>query len=381
MSAIVERFLNWADGAPALSRADAASALARAFLHSPLSAEERDDVETALTVLLDDPAMDVRLALAAVLAPSGRAPHHVILTLAGDKDPVAAVVAEHSPLILDSELVDMVATRSEPIQLAIARRPFLSRSVAAAIAEVGVESACVALLCNPGARMLRFSLDRIVARHGDRAEVRSTLLERDDLPIEIRHVLMAKLGDALRDLVVGREWMRAGRVEAAIRDARECATIAAAFEAPADTMPDLIVELMQAGELTPAFLIRTVAAGQAYLFEAGLAALSAVPRERVTSLIASGRSSSLTALLHGAGLPKDTFPAFAAAIDLIRTGDSLEGALSDYRRATRLIDAIVARCQERQDRELNEILALLRRFARDAKRIAARDHAEQLRAA
>jgi len=338
-------------------------------------------VETALTVLLDDPAVEVRLALADILAPSEQAPHHIILTLAGDKDSVAAIVAEHSPLILDSELVDMAATRSEAIQIAIARRPFLSRSVSAAVAEVGTEAACVALLSNPGARILRFSLDRVVARHGDRPDLRGVLLEREDLPIEIRQVLMARLGDALRDLVVGRAWMRPERADAMIRDARQCATIAASFEAPADTMPALIVELMQARELTPAFLIRAVAAGQAYLFEAGLAALAEVPRERVTSLIASGRASSLRALLHGAGLPRNTYPAFTAAIDVIRIGDSLEGASSDYRRATRLIDAIVARCQQRQDRELNEILALLRRFARDAKRIAARDHAGQLRAA
>jgi uncharacterized protein (DUF2336 family) len=381
MSVMIERFLNWAREAPALSRADAAQALARAFLVSPLSPEERDEVETALTVLLDDPALDVRLALAEVLASSEKAPQHIILALAADKDPVASLAAERSPLILDSELVDMAATRAESVQMAIARRPFLSRSVSAAIAEVATAGACIALLSNPGARILRFSLDRIVERHGDSPELRAVLLERDDLPIEIRQVLTAKLGSALHDLVVAHEWMGAERAGAMIRDARECATIAAAFEAPADTMPALIAELMQARELTPAFLIRAVAAGQAYLFEAGLAALANVPRERVTSLIASGRVASLEALLSRAGLPRSTYSAFSAAIEVIRQGDSLDGALSDYRRATRLIDAILSSYGQRQDREMNKVIALLRRFARDAKRAAARDYADQLRAA
>ena len=381
MSAIIERFLNWTREAPALSRADAAHALARAFLLSPLSPGERDEVETALTVLLDDSALEVRLALADVLASSEKAPQHIILTLAADKDAVASLVAERSPLILDSELVDMAATRAESVQVAIARRPFLSRSVSAAIAEVATAPACIALLSNPGARILRFSLDRIVERHGDCPELRATLLEREDLPIEIRQILTAKLRDALRDLVVAHEWMGAERARTVVRDARECATIAAAFEAPADTMPALIAELMQARELTPAFLIRAVAAGQAYLFEAGLAALAEVPRERVTSLIASGRVASLGALLHKAGLPRSTYPAFTAAIEVIRLGDSLDGAASDYRRATRLIDAILASYGQRQDREMNKVLALLRRFARDAKRAAARDYADQLRAA
>jgi len=381
MSTIVERFLLWASSAAVAPRAEAATALARAFLISPLSPEERDEMEAAMTVLLDDPALEVRLALAGALAASEAAPQHIILALAGDKDPIAGLVVEQSPLILDSELVDMAATREEAIQVAIARRPFLSRSVSAAIAEVGTATACIALLSNRGARMLRFSLDRIVARHGGCAELRLAMLERDDLPIEVRQILTGKLADALRELIADRAWLPAERAEAMIRDARECATIAAAFEAPADAMPDLIAQLMQARELTPAFLIRAVAAGQAFLFEAGLAALARVPRERVTSLIASGRASSLRALLQKASLPADAYPAFAAAIDVIRAGDSSEDATSDYRRATHLIDAIVSRCEQRQDRELNEILALLRRFARDAKRAAARDYAHQLREA
>lgn len=381
MSGIIERFLNWADGAPALLRADAARSLARAFLLSPLDPAERDEVEAALTVLLDDPAMDVRLALADVLAPSELAPHHIILTLAADRDPVAALVAARSPLILDTELVDMVAARGESVQIAIASRPFLSRAVSAAVAEVAPASACMALIANPGARILRFSLDRIVSRHGACPELRLALLERDDLPIELRQALVAKLGEALCDFVVGRAWMDRPRAETTIRDARQRAMIAAAFDAPSDTMPALIVELMQAGELTPAFLIRAVAAGQAHLFEAGLAALAGAPRDRVRSMIGSGRASSLRALLQKAGLPPGSDAAFAAAIEVIRNGDSLAGAPSDYRRATQLIDAIVARYEEKRARELDDILALLRRFARDAKRAAARDYAGQLRAA
>ena len=71
--------------------------------------------------------------------------------------------------------------------------------------------------------------------------------------------------------------------------------------------------------------------------------LAKVPQERVAALIASGRSANLRALLQKAGLPPKTFPAFAAAIDVIRNGDPHAGGESDYRRATHLIDAIVTR--------------------------------------
>ena len=381
MSAIVDQFLGWAQRAPVVGRAGAARALARAYLTSDLSAAEREKIETAMTVLLDDSAVEVRLVLADALARSEHAPAHIVMTLATDAEPVALIVAEHSPVILDSELVDMVAMRGETMQIAIASRPFLSRAVSAAIGEVGTAAACLTLVGNRGARLPRFSLDRIVARHGDCPELRVALLERRDLPLDVREVLLGRLAKALRDLVVSHGWTTPERAAAVTEDARECATIAASFEAPADNLPALVAQLIQGKALTPAFLIRAVAAGQTLLFETALAMLAKVPQERVAALVASGRSGNLRALLQKASLPPATFPAFAAAIDVIRNGDPLAGGESDYRRATHIIDAIVTRYQRRPDRELDQIMALLRRFARDAKRNAARDYAEQVREA
>ena len=229
--------------------------------------------------------------------------------------------------------------------------------------------------------MPRFSLDRIVARHGDCPELRLALLERKDLPLEVRQVLLSKLAAALRELVVSHGWTTPERAATVTDDARECATIAASFEAPADNLPALVAQLIEGKALTPAFLIRAVAAGQTLLFEMALSMLAKVPQERVAALVASGRASSLRALLLKASLPPKTFPAFAAAIDVIRNGDPQAGGTSDYRRATHIIDAIVNRIQRQPDRELNQILLLLRRFARDAKRAAARDYAEQVRQA
>ena len=82
---IVERFLQWVRTAPVSRRAEAAHALARSYLYSPLAQEERDGVEAAMTVLLDDPAAHVRYALADALGASDKAPHHIILTLAADQ--------------------------------------------------------------------------------------------------------------------------------------------------------------------------------------------------------------------------------------------------------------------------------------------------------
>jgi hypothetical protein len=58
--------------------------------------------------------------------------------------------------------------------------------------------------------------------------------------------------------------------------------------------------------------------------------------------------------------------------------DATAGSDNDYRHATRLVDAIVERYGARPDREINSILMLLRRFATEAKRSAARGYVAHL---
>ena len=378
---IVERFLEWIRTAPVARRAEGCHALARSYLFSALSADERDGLEAAMTVLLDDPASQVRFSLAHALANTDKAPHHIILALSEDQPHVAALVAERSPLLLDTELIDLLATREEVVQIAIARRPVVSRAVAAAVAEVASAEACLELLCNSGARVPRFSLDRMIERHGGDPELRETLLLRNDLPLDARQALVGHLTTRLKTMLADRNWLSAERAETVTREARDKATVAMTIEAPAAQIPALVKRLIGDDELTPALLVRAVAGGQTLFFIHALAQLSGVPVGRVEALVVSGRAANLKALLEKAKLPAATYSAFAAAIDVIRQFDGSEDAGSDYRRATYLIDAILKRFQANSDQNIEHILGLLRRFATDAKRDAARSYVKQVMAA
>ena len=207
---IVRQFLQWQRTASAAERADATSALARAYLYSDLSPDDRAAAEGALLMLLDDPSPLVRVALAQALAASEHAPPTVILALAGDQPEIAAWVLEHSPLLLDADLVDAVATSGSPAQLAIASRDLLPPAVSAAIAEVGSPEACLVLIENPRAGIAPFSLDRIVERFGHLGAIREAMLARADLPAPTRQGLVAKLAQALAGFVTARAWLAGG---------------------------------------------------------------------------------------------------------------------------------------------------------------------------
>src|SRR5205823_8457947 len=132
-----------------------------------------------------------------------------------DQPSVALPVLEHSPLLIDADLVYIVATGNCETQCAIARRIRLPASVCAAIAEVGTAAAALELIENAYPELAPFSWDRIVERHGHLAAIRESMLVLEDLPAATRTALVAKLSDTLAQFVLARNWMsadRAGRI-------------------------------------------------------------------------------------------------------------------------------------------------------------------------
>src|SRR5271155_5022036 len=119
---IVRHFLDWVRTAPAGKRAEATGALARAYLYSDLSREDAASAEGALLMLLDDASPLVRRALADTLAASAKAPPAIVMALAADQPQIAAPVLALSPLFVDADLVDAVATGGGAVQAAIACR-------------------------------------------------------------------------------------------------------------------------------------------------------------------------------------------------------------------------------------------------------------------
>src|SRR5947209_743344 len=178
---IVRDFLQWIRSAPAAERADATGALARAYLYANLEPDDRAAAEGALIMLLDDASPLVRTELARALAFSEDAPPMVILGLAGDQPDIASWVLEYSPLLVDADLVDVVATGTPSAQVAVAKRANLPSAVSAALAEVGTAEACLVLVENAGAEIVAFSLGRIAERFGHLAAIREAMLARADV--------------------------------------------------------------------------------------------------------------------------------------------------------------------------------------------------------
>jgi uncharacterized protein (DUF2336 family) len=369
---IVRQFLQWIRFAPPGERAEATSALARAYLHSDLSPDDLAAAEGAMIMLLDDPSPLVRRALSEVFASSQKAPSIVVHALAADQPEIAVPLLSQSPLLLEDDLVDLIATGQPEAQMAIASRAMLPRSLAAAIAEVGSAQACLALLENLDADITLFSIDRIIERFGHLAAIREPLLARADLPMATRQALLSKLSQTLAGFVSGRQWMGSEHAEYAAREACEKATVALAADTPYEEVAELVRHLRQSGQLTAGMILRALLSGNVVLFEEALAELSGVPIERVVGYIHDRNISGIGALYRNAGLPDLAYPAFRAAIAAIREDAHIggQGGMAMLKRG--MVERVLEACAAERDPNLAALLALLRRFAVEAAREEAR---------
>lgn len=363
---IVRQFINWVRTAPAGERAEATRALARAWLFSELGADDREAAEGALLMLLDDPSPLVRRAMAETFARSSSAPAAIVRALSLDQLSVARPVLEHSPLLIDADLVDIVATGDCETQSAIARRVNLPASVCAAISEVGSAKAALAIIQNPSAAMLPFSWDRIVERLGHVAAIREAMLLLEDLPAATRLALAARLSERLSQFVTKRNWLDADRAARVAAEALDRSAVNVAAQAKGDEMCGLVRHLRATGQLTAGLILRSLLSGNVRIVDHALSELSGLPVIRVTALRCDG-GAALQALLARAGLPEASFPVFAAALSADHEGGFGSNFAGAARLRRRMVERVLSTCQD-DARTATPVLTLLRRFATESAR-------------
>jgi uncharacterized protein (DUF2336 family) len=374
---IVRQFIGWIRTAPAGERAEATRSLARAWLISDLSDDDRAAAEGAFLRLLDDASPLVRQAMAEVFASSVHAPAVIVQALSIDQASVARPVLEYSPLLIDADLVDIVAAGNSEMQCAIARRTSLPASVCAAIAEVGTAAAALELMANASAKLGPISYDRIVERHGHLPAIREKMLMLEDLPSAIRLALVAKLSETLTQFVVGRNWLSADRAGRVARETRARSTVNIAAQSRGDDMRGLVRHLRATGQLTAGLILRALLSGNLELFDRALVELSGLPQGRVSALLHDRGDASLNALLTRAGLPQSTFPAFRAALEASHE-IGFVGTVDEAARLRRtLVERVLTRC-ETDEEAAEPLLTLLRRFAAESAREEARAFNDEL---
>jgi uncharacterized protein (DUF2336 family) len=367
----IGRFLDWAQTANPEERAQAASALARAYLCSDLPnpmrraaqagriaklKDLRRDAEVCLTTLVKDESSLVRRALAEGLASEPDAPRHIISALANDEPEIAAIVLARSPLLGDAELLEYAAIGGESALLALASRPRLNQNVALSLAEFDRRDVAIALVENRDARLTSEIMGRIAERFGEDGEVRSALLARSELSATMRYELFAIAARALPPLTVCE--LGEKRVERMMRDTLEQCALLVANSCRPDEIQDLMRRLRVTGVLTAALLVRALISGGRGFFEAAAVELTGVSPRRVAGFMCEPFGAGFAALYRRMGLPKQFITPFRAALAALEEF----GADESNRVSRPVISQVIAFCEREQSSSLSCVIALLRRL-------------------
>jgi uncharacterized protein (DUF2336 family) len=295
-----------------------------------------------------------------------------------DQADIAAVVLERSPLLLDADLVDVIAVGDGFTQCAVARRAYLPRSVSAALAEVATPEACLTLIENTGADIAQFSIDRIVNRFGHLAAIRESLLTWVDLPAATRHALIIKVTHALTGFAIACNWLDESRAQRIAQDATEKATIALAANAHPDDVSPLVGHLRETGQLNAGLVLRSLLSGNIDFFEQALAELSDLPVRRVAALVHDRRGAGFKAVYDRAGLPASVYPAFSAAIEGMHETGFVADVGGNTRLRRRMVERVLTSCAQMPAGEVEPLMTLLRRYATEAAREEARLFCDEL---
>lgn len=374
---IIRNFISWVETAPDPLRAQATEALARAWVMSEFDEEERHEVETALTVLLDDPFPAVRLALAQVLAPSPTAPKHILFGLMDDIGEIASVVIKSAPKLADEDLLEALKRPDEVVQMAVVQRRVLSERVASTIASTSERAVCLALLRIHPAKLDAAAVHQIWQRHSDCAEVRTALLDMPQLAIHIRHDVLLKHALAVHAALPLSQDLTGTAVSlplasGSMEDASDKIALRLAQDVEMEDLRLLVDYLRQTGQLHTRLLLRAVCIGRFRLLGVALSLLTSVREDRVFDLLATARPAALKALLKKAGIPLRVQQVFLLVADLVRQAEIsfLEDlALSEARL---LSEAVLDEIQDETLSIDGDLKVFMRKFVVDTARQEAR---------
>ncbi len=109
----------------------------------------------------------------------------------------------------------------------------------------------MALLDNPSADIASLSFRRMAERHGDIAPLREALLGDSRLPSDCRHMLLVKLGDALKSSPLVIAMMGAARAERVTREACVKASLTLIDNTPPAEFAALVEHLRICAAISP----------------------------------------------------------------------------------------------------------------------------------
>lgn len=252
-----------------------------------------------LQCLAEDQLPRVREILAEEIKYLDCVPRRVVSKLARDIASVSTPILEYSPLLSDSDLIDIVTTAQARHALeAIAKRQPLSASVSDAIAMAMDVPSVAALLKNASAHIRQKTLEKIV-EHAERIEDwHGPLVLRNDLSQRVMRRIAGFVSATLIETLAQRHNLdpkTRSYLRQKVQDRLD-------GDGDLGTPAAVVAARHRDGKLDDRYLISAAQDGQRDIIIHALALLAGVPTDIVHKIFESRLAKPLTALVWRAGL-------------------------------------------------------------------------------
>ena len=291
-------------------RAELAAKIAR--LMPGLKAQENREAVAltiaTLEVLAQDSAVRVRTILADEIKHLDCVPRDVALRLARDvEELVAAPIAEYSPLLSDTDLVEIIASgQVQQILTAVARRRPLSENVTDALVQSLDVPTVAALLVNPDARIRKETLDRIVEEAETIESWHLPLVLRADLSARAIRRIGSFVGAALLEQLVSRGDLSDATRAHLNRRLRARLEQGGDAESGIESATQMVAAAKAGGTLDDGFVENAAFSGNRETVTLALASLAQVPEATVRKILGQRGAKPLVALVWRAHLSMRT---------------------------------------------------------------------------
>ncbi|WP_119300813.1 DUF2336 domain-containing protein [Dongia deserti] len=271
------------------------------------SAQELALMNDILKKLINDVAKPIRKSLAEKLAYTKSAPVEVIELLANDEIDVAAAILQHSELLSDVALIEIIRKRTRSHRLAIAMRKHISNGVCDALVAPKEPDVIKRLLENHGAEISQATLGYLVEQSATVDEFQEPLLRRQDLSADLAKRMYVHVSAALRDFILAHYDVDRTELDASLAQATTEALEKATAENHVDAAQALADQLAQRQELTHDLVVQTLRRGEVPLFEAMMSQLTTLPQDLACRLMYEEEADGFVIAARVSGFDRSTF--------------------------------------------------------------------------
>jgi uncharacterized protein (DUF2336 family) len=278
-------------------------------------------LEDILLKLVGQAERAIRMRLSERMAEKVWAPPALMVVLAMDEIDIAAPVIANSPVLNDAALIRVLIEATIEHQIEVARRPNLGHAVVDTLLSQAQPAVLTALATNAGTTLSHRHLEDLVEASRRVAALRSPLSRHPQLSAALAERLYAWVGQALKESLLTRFELDPDELDAslaqAILDAHSQADGAALTPSlrgldndqdRLDMEDRLVTKLLDADQLKPSFLFRSLSEGKLSLFCRALGRLCGQSYSRMRLAIDCDTPDRLALACYAIGMDRSAFP-------------------------------------------------------------------------